>query len=93
MVHCRPGGALALKPVVEVNVRLTMGRLAWEWMKRMGNTPGHLRLLRKATISNDEIESLKKGPGLILNDPDHAQHFLALWRGELPGEREEWTSP
>jgi len=79
MVHRRVDGSLALKPVVELNVRFTMGRLAWEWMKRSGNNPGHLRLLRKPTMSPDEIESLVAEPGVLLNDPHRAKHFLVHW--------------
>ncbi len=79
MVHRRPDGSLALKPVVELNVRHTMGRLASEWMKRSGKRPGHLRLLRKATMSEEEIEALANGPGLFLNDPAQAEHLIAHW--------------
>ncbi len=71
--------SLALKPVVEVNVRFTMGRLAWEWMKRGGNRPSRLRLLRKAAMSPEEIDALTDGPGFILNDPGQAGQFLAHW--------------
>lgn len=79
MVHRRADGSLALKTVVELNVRFTMGRLAWEWMKRGGNHPSRLRLLRKSTMSPEEIEALADGPGLFLNDPAQAEHFLAHW--------------
>lgn len=79
MVHRRAGGTLALKPIVELNVRFTMGRLAWEWMKRSGNQPSRLRLLRKATLSPEEITALSHGPGVLLNDPEQAEQLLAYW--------------
>jgi hypothetical protein len=73
MVHRRADGSLALKPVVELNVRLTMGRIAWEWMKRgPSTTGGQLRLLRKPAP--------EAGPGIFLNDPAAATAFLAHWR-------------
>ncbi|MBB5353477.1 uncharacterized ferritin-like protein (DUF455 family) [Haloferula luteola] len=79
MVHRRADASLALKPIVELNVRFTMGRLAWEWMKRSGNRPSRLRLLRKAEMSLEEIRSLSTASGRILNDPEHAELFLAHW--------------
>jgi uncharacterized ferritin-like protein (DUF455 family) len=74
LVHRRPDGSPALKPVVELNVRLTMGRIAWEWMKR-GPTRhgGTLRILRKANLPSPTP------PGLFLTDPATATHFIAHW--------------
>ena len=83
MVHRRADGSLALKPVVEMNVRLTMGRIAREWMKRQpGSLGGRFRLLRRQSMSPEEITTLAAGPGLFLNDPDHATVFLAHWLPE-----------
>jgi uncharacterized ferritin-like protein (DUF455 family) len=79
MVHRRADGSPALKPVVELNVRHTMGRLAWEWMKPLGGGPGRLRILRKPALSPQEIQTLADGPGLFLNDPAQAEQFLAYW--------------
>lgn len=81
MVHRRADGSMALKPVVELNVRFTMGRLAWEWMKHGDGGPGRMRILRKPALSSEEIEALASGPGLFLNDPRQAGHFLAHWSG------------
>jgi uncharacterized ferritin-like protein (DUF455 family) len=79
MVHRRADGALALKPVVELNVRMTMGRLAWEWMKRDPRQGGgHLRILRKATLDPSTTADLLKS-GLFLNDPSTAEVFVAHW--------------
>ncbi len=81
MLHRRPDGSLALKPVVEVNVRLTMGRIAWEWMKRRpGSGGGRLRLLRRKTLTDKALADLTNGPGIFLNDPASATQFLAHWQ-------------
>lgn len=83
MLHRRADGALALKPVVEVNVRMTMGRIAWEWMKRSpGSKGGRLQLLRRQTLTAEEFVSLRNGPGIFLNDPACALMFLAHWQVE-----------
>jgi uncharacterized ferritin-like protein (DUF455 family) len=81
MVHRRADGSFALKPVVEVNVRFTMGRLAWEWGKRGPGGGGRLRILRKQALGDQEIADLIDGPGLFLNDPASATTFLAYWEG------------
>lgn len=79
MVHRRGDGSLALKPVVELNVRMTMGRIAHEWSKRGRGQGGCLRILRKQSTGDDEITALTNGPGLFLNDPAAAATFLACW--------------
>ncbi len=81
MVHRHPSGALALKPVVEMNVRMTMGRIAWEWMKRRpGSNGGSLRLLRRQSLATAEVAEMTRGPGIFLNDPTTATTFLAHWQ-------------
>ncbi len=83
MVHRRADNTLALKPVVELNVRLTMGRIAWEWMKRRpGSSGGSLRLLRRQSMSHEEMTTLAEGPGIFLNDPATATTFLAYWESQ-----------
>ena len=76
MVHRRSDGSLALKRVVELNVRCTMGRVAWEWMKR-GKTPraGRLRILRRPPDGAPPPPA----DGIYLNDPQAASRFLACW--------------
>ncbi len=80
MVHRRADGSTALKPVVEMNVRMTMGRIAREWARRgPGDGKGFLRILRKQSLTNAEIAALVAGPGIFLNDPASAATFLAHW--------------
>ena len=82
MVHRLPDGSLALKHVVELNVRMTMGRLALELLKKSApNRLGRLKILRK-----DRAGDLSKlgggtlqGGTILLNDPSAAREFLALW--------------
>ncbi len=83
MVHRHENDSLTLKPVVEMNVRMTMGRVAWEWMKRRpGTSGGSLRLLRRQSLAPDELAQLTNGPGIFLNDPASATTFLAHWKPE-----------
>jgi Protein of unknown function (DUF455) len=82
LIHRRPDGSPALKPVVELNVRLTMGRIAWEWMRRQPSpTAGQLRILRRSSATGAEIARTTASlPGLFLNDPASATTFLAHWQ-------------
>jgi uncharacterized ferritin-like protein (DUF455 family) len=83
LVHRRADGSPALKPVVELNVRLTMGRIAWEWMQRQPSpVGGRLRIHRRSALADAEIAALDEGPGVILNDPRTATCFLAHWNPE-----------
>ena len=66
---------------MELNVRHTMGGLAWEWMNHLGGGPGRLRILRKPALSPQEADTLARSPGLFLNDPALAETFLAHWTG------------
>ena len=84
MVHRRADGTLALKHVVELNVRLTMGRIALELLKK--STPqrsGRFRIHRVNRISSAELEDFRSGSldagKVLLNDPASAQAFLAVW--------------
>jgi uncharacterized ferritin-like protein (DUF455 family) len=80
LIHRKPDASLALKPVVELNVRTTMGRIAWEWMKRQSKPgAGRLRILRRAAISQEEILRMADGLGIFLNDYQTATTFLAWW--------------
>ena len=66
-------GNLRLRHVVEVNVRMTMGRVALELQKKIApNQWATFRIEKKDTYIN-------KSNHLILNDPDKAREFLAIW--------------
>lgn len=74
MVHRGSDGSLALRPVVEVNARMTMGRVAHELWKKFGRPPeGRLKILRKREWGEEES-------GLPLNDPAAAREFVAVWQ-------------
>lgn len=79
MVHRRGDGTLALRPVVELNVRMTMGRLAWEWLRRSPDKDaGTLRVLRKDAVDEQTMRTLRDR-GVFINDIDAAEMFLAHW--------------
>jgi hypothetical protein len=82
MVHRLPDGTLALKHVVELNVRMTMGRIALELLKKSApNRLGRFSVLRRsktADVSAFTGGSLRGGP-VLLNDPGTAREFLAVW--------------
>lgn len=72
MVYRRADGSLALRTVVEANVRMTMGRVALELWKKFGRPPrASLRILRK--------REWREGEGVALNDPVAAREFVAVW--------------
>ena len=72
MVYRRSDGTLALRHVVELNVRMTMGRVALELQRKLDPSGwGSFQVLRKDdTLSNGAI---------ILNDPRYAEEFIAVW--------------
>lgn len=79
MVHRRADASLALRTVVELNVRMTMGRIAWEWLRRSPDKDsGTLRVLRKAALDEPAMHTLQ-AEGLFINDPGAAETFLAHW--------------
>jgi len=64
-------GKLMLRHVIELNVRMTMGRVALELQKKLNpNGWSDFSVQRKEKY---------KGGGIILNDPDEAKEFLAVW--------------
>ncbi|PAW66703.1 MAG: hypothetical protein B9S38_13330, partial [Verrucomicrobiia bacterium Tous-C4TDCM] len=82
MVYRGADGRLALKQVVELNVRMTMGRVALELMKKSApNRSGRLRILRKAKV--EDLAEFRggslQGGSVILNDPASAREFVAVW--------------
>ena len=88
MVHRQPDGSLALKHVVELNVRMTMGRIALELMKKSApNRACRLKILRKERAGDPAAlgGGTLRGGSVLLNDPASAREFLALW--EVSPER------
>ncbi|MBA4716470.1 MAG: DUF455 family protein [Verrucomicrobiales bacterium] len=66
-------GNLCLRKIVEINVRMTMGRVALDLQKRMAASKScSLRIEKKNSFKGEE--------GLVLNDPDKAIEFLAVWK-------------
>jgi len=88
MVFLAPDGGYGLRYVVELNVRMTMGRVALELHKKLP-TPavsgrvGRFRILRKNKLSEDELLTLKNGDihngSIVINNPNRAISFLATW--------------
>ncbi len=82
MVHRLPDGSPALKHVVELNVRMTMGRIALELLKKSApNRQGRLRILRKERAGDPALlqGGSLQGGAILLNDPSQAREFLAVW--------------
>ena len=73
MVWRDSDGKLRLRKVVELNVRMTMGRVALDLQKKMAaNKFCGLRIEKKSNY--------QEGEGLVLNDPEKAIEFLAVWK-------------
>jgi uncharacterized ferritin-like protein (DUF455 family) len=84
MVFRRADGSLGLRHVVELNVRMTMGRVAIELFKK--TRPGRVgifRILRKNKLSEDELSTLCSqdihSSSMVINDPQTAREFIAVW--------------
>ncbi len=84
MVHRRADGSLSMRYVVELNVRMTMGRVALEIAKkRTPHRGGELRVLRKKKLGEDELNRLYhqviNNSSVVMNDPKRAREFIAIW--------------
>lgn len=84
MIHRQADGSLAMRYVVELNVRMTMGRVALEIAKkRMPHKGGELRLHRKNKLGTGELNRLYKqvinNSCVVMNDPERAREFVAVW--------------
>lgn len=88
MVYRQNDGSLALKHVVELNVRMSMGRVAKELQKKYAPAKsGRFRILRKKSLSEEElctlcsqvIHNADKGQRICVNNPLHAKEFIAVW--------------
>lgn len=84
MVYRHPDGKLGWTPVVELNVRMTMGRVALELQaKSRPGKAGRLSVRRKSRVSEDELDGFKQGSldggPILLNDPEQAREFFIVW--------------
>lgn len=82
MVHRRADGSLALKQVVELNVRMTMGRVALELLQKSApNRQGRFQILRKGKAEAADLAfgGSLQGGRIALNDPAAAREFIAVW--------------
>ena len=90
-------GEFHLRKIVELNLRFTMGRVALELLKKQGATAGFYQILRKSKMScpiqqwlenaNQDISRLSKENGsIVLNDPELAKEFYAIWHARPSAE-------
>ncbi|MBT8037378.1 MAG: ferritin-like domain-containing protein [Verrucomicrobiae bacterium] len=84
MVFRRADGSLGLRHIVELNVRMTMGRVAFEFYKKLSpGRAGTFRILRKSTLSEASLSRLCSqdihNRTMVINDPITAQAFIAVW--------------
>ncbi|MDX1681080.1 MAG: DUF455 family protein [Akkermansiaceae bacterium] len=84
LVHRDGDGRFGWLPVVELNVRMTMGRVALELAaKSRPGKNGCLRILRKKGMKEEEVAQLQSGSlqggSVLLNDPQQAREFLFSW--------------
>lgn len=88
LVHRQSDGNLAWRPVVELNVRMTMGRVALELMRKSRpGSSGSLRFLRKAEHPQPPGGGSLEGGVVLLNDPAQAREFYVVWQVDEPGKR------
>ncbi|MEM1085814.1 MAG: DUF455 family protein [Verrucomicrobiota bacterium] len=88
MVFRKPDGHLDWTPVVELNVRTTMGRVALELLaKSRPGAIGELCFHRKEDLGADEVENMASGSleggSVLLTDPAKADAFLVQWSVQL----------
>lgn len=70
-----PGEEIKIRPLVEINPRCSMGRIAHNLRRKLApNLIGELTIHRLAKLQKNLPQ------GLLLNDPDTAKSFLASWQ-------------
>ncbi len=83
VVRCSDG-SLGMRYVVELNVRMTMGRVALELARKMSpGQGGSLRVLVKHKLCEEQLQGIYSQvihkPYIVINDPKRAREFLAIW--------------
>ncbi|BDS08665.1 hypothetical protein NT6N_37050 [Oceaniferula spumae] len=88
MVFRKPDGTIGLRHVVELNVRMTMGRVALELFRKLhlqsdSSQPGRFRILRKNNLPKELLSpacsQVINNAIIPLNDPATAKAFVAVW--------------
>ncbi len=79
MVYRDLDDRLQLRAVVELNCRVTMGRVALGLMKK-SNQAGVYRILRKAALAEGELDKMIQAGATCLNDPRQAKAFIGIWQ-------------
>ncbi|MCP5536614.1 MAG: DUF455 family protein [Akkermansiaceae bacterium] len=84
MVYRRSDGTLGLRHIIELNVRMTMGRVALELQKKtLPGKGGQFRILRKKQLGEDELSTLCSqdihSRSIVINNPKTAREFIAVW--------------
>lgn len=93
MVYRKANGSLALRHVIELNVRMTMGRVAKELQKKYAaGRSGSFKILRKKSLSKERLSTLYSqvinNDGNVnnlcvaVNNPQTAKEFIAVWETE-----------
>ncbi|MGB0992355.1 MAG: DUF455 family protein [Akkermansiaceae bacterium] len=84
MIYRHADGSLALRHIIELNVRMTMGRIAYELHRKL--TPsgsGRFSILRKRQLSKEQLSALYSqatNTHIAINDPSKAKEFIAVWQ-------------
>lgn len=93
MVYRQSDGSLALRHIIELNVRMTMGRVSLELQRKYSpGRSGLFKILRKKRMSDQEISTLypqvihndevgAHHKTVIVNNPLIAREFIAIWQG------------
>ncbi|MEP4079070.1 DUF455 family protein [Haloferula sp.] len=94
MVFRNADESLGWTPVVELNARMTMGRVALELLaKSRPGASGRLSFLRTADFKNKDVKDIMKGSlqegGILLNDPTQAHQFLVHWMVNPPAQAQK----
>lgn len=84
MVIRQADGSLGIRYVLELNVRMTMGRVAHEIGRKLSpGVGGSLRLLSRRKLGEEQWQAVYTQvihkPYIVLNDPGKAREFVAIW--------------